>query len=68
MNNRVAFLFCFLPISRSEHTALYQRSLGKSNTRTAFPFLGRCSAGAFSIHELITGLCRSFCRTAQKQR
>ena len=53
-------MFCFLPISRSEHTALYQRSLGKSNTRTAFPFLGRCSAGAFSIHELITGLCRSF--------
>ena len=49
MNNRVAFLFCFLPISRSEHTALYQMSLGKSNTRTAFPFLGRCSAGAFSF-------------------
>ena len=43
------FLFCFLPISRSEHTALYQRSLGKSNTRTAFPFLGRCSAGAFFV-------------------
>ena len=40
MNNRVAFLFCFLPISRSEHTALYQRSLDKSNTRTAFPFPG----------------------------
>ena len=49
MNNRVAFLFCFLPISRSEHTALYQRSLGKSNTRTAFPFLGRCSAVVMDV-------------------